>query len=721
VSAAGIEVDVLPTSFAQARLWFLDRLNPGNTAYVSHVSLRLRGPLDVDSLDPAIGAVVDRHESLRTRFVAVDGEPVQIVEPLGRARLERVDLSHEADPLAAARTLASSVARTSFDLERGPLLRCVAARLGDDDWALILALHHIVVDGWSLGVLLSDLVRAYRACSDRRAPSLPPLALQYGDYAVWQRERFDGTRLDAEIAWWRERLRDAPSVALPTDRPRPALPSHRGGRERVMIDAAVTAALRELAQAEGASFFMCLLAAYALLLARSCDQRDLVIGTPVAGRSRPELEPLVGFFVNTLALRVKLDGAPTFRQLLRRVRQVALDAYDHQELPFERLVAALSPERHLDRNPLFQTTFALQPAGTSRLQLPGIRIEPLGATSDTVKFDLALTFVEAGDQLVASLAYASDLFDAGTAAGLVRRLATLAAGIAADPDAPIETLPLLSPAERAALADGGRRVVERPGLCVHDLVARQAAATPTAPAVESEGGSLSYAELLARAEDLAGHLAFLGAAAGTVVAILLEPSRELVVAELGVLCAGAAFLPLDASTPPGRLAAVLERAAPVTVLTTAGLASRLPAGTRLVRLDAPLPDGRAEAGSATPFDLAYLVATSGTTGVPKLAAVEHRSLVNHLLWISEEVLPDHDVSLPCLSSPAFDASLKQLLGPLVRGGAVWFAPVEARGDPGAALRALAGRRRTALNCVPPLWEAMLDLVESGVAPRPTPL
>jgi condensation domain-containing protein len=383
-------VEVLPASFGQARLWFLDRLNPGGVAYVSDIPLRVRGPFNVAAFEQALGVVVGRHEALRTRFAAVEGEPVQVVVPELRVAVELMDLRGHGDPLAAARELAKDVAQTRFDLARGPLVRAVTAQLGADDWALLLALHHIVVDGWSLGVLLAELAEAYGARVESRPPRLAPLALQYGDYAIWQRENYRGSRQEAQLGYWRDQLRDPPRLELPADRPRPPVPSHRGGRERTVVEAPAIAALRALARSENASLFMCLLAAYGALLQRWSGQTDVLVGAPVAGRTRAELEPLIGFFVNMLVLRLDLTGRPTFRELLRRTRNVALDAYSQQDIPVERLVSELAPERRLSHNPLFETTFALQD-GAATVRWPGLEISHLAIRHHTVKFDLALT------------------------------------------------------------------------------------------------------------------------------------------------------------------------------------------------------------------------------------------------------------------------------------------------------------------------------------------
>jgi amino acid adenylation domain-containing protein len=724
VLAPGIDVDVMPTSFGQARLWFLDRLSPDSVAYVSDFPLRVRGPFDEAAFEHALGVVVDRHEALRTRFAAVEGEPVQVIVPELRIPVERMDLSGNDDPLTSARTLARQVAATRFDLARGPLVRVVAARLGADDWALLLALHHIVVDAWSAGLLLAELAEAYSARLASRPPRLPPLTLQYGDYAVWQRRHFRGARLAEQLGYWRDQLRHPPPLMLPSDRLRPSRQSHRGGREAITVEASAVTALRALAQTENASLFMCLLAAYGVLLQRWSGQADLLIGTPVAGRTRANLEPLIGFFVNMLVLRLDLSGQPTFRELLRRTRSVALDAYSQQDIPFERLVSELTPERRLSHNPLFQTTFALQTGAKADLW-PGLQVSQLAVPHDSVKFDLALTCAEAGYQLAARFTYATDLFDASTIRRLAAHYGTVLREVGRQPDRPVGQLRLLTAAERAVMDGCNDTGSPVPDGCVHELFATNVRRTPDAPAIECEGSVVSYLDLDRRSERLAQMLTALGAEPDRPVALLLAHGVDLVSAQLGVLKAGAAFLPLDVTTPRRRIAALLAAAKPLAVLTTSEHANLLPHDAPAVLLlDHGLPPGSGPARPAravTPDNLAYLIATSGTTGAPKLVEIEHRSVVNYLTWFNTTVLGDGGIRMLALSSPAFDASVKQLIGPLLRGGPVWLPSPQERLDPARLLAALAARPQVALSCVPAMWEALLDHLDATGARPPDSL
>ena len=511
---------------------------------------------------------------------------------------------------------------------------------------------------------------------------------------------------------------------LPTDRLRPALQSHRGGREANTVEASAVTALRALAQAENASLFMCLLAAYGVMLHRWSGQADLLVGTPVAGRTRANLEPLIGFFVNMLVLRLDLSGQPTFRELLRRTRSVALDAYSQQDIPFERLVSELTPERRLSHNPLFQTTFALQSGAKADLW-PGLEVSHLAVPHDSVKFDLALTCAEVGDRLVARFTYATDLFDASTIRRMAAHYRTLLHDVGRDPDKPVGQLRLLAAAEHAVLDGCNGTESPVPDGCVHELFAAQVLRTPDAPAIECDGSVVSYLDLDRRSERLARVLTALGAESDRPVALLLDHGVDLVSAQLGVLKAGAAFLPLDVTTPARRIAALLAAAKPLAVLTTTEHAGLLP-------LDAPtvlLLDNRLPAESlltrparkVTQSSLAYLIATSGTTGAPKLVEIEHRSVVNYLTWFNATVIGGGCIRMPALSSPAFDASVKQLIGPLLRGGTVWLPSPEERLDPARLLAALAARPHLALSCVPAIWEALLDHLDATGARPPDSL
>ncbi|MET0397745.1 MAG: condensation domain-containing protein, partial [Longimicrobiaceae bacterium] len=540
----------LPLSFAQERLWFIDRMEPGSALYNFPVAWRLGGALDVAALRRAVGEIVRRHETLRTTFADADGSPVQVIAPSGAFALPVEDLSAlgEADREAALGRRAGEEALRAFDLAAGPLFRAVLLRLGAEEHALLLSMHHIVSDGWSMGVLFRELSALYAAYREGRESPLPELPVQYADYAAWQREQLEGEALERQLAYWRERLADAPALLeLPTDHPRPAAQSFRGASEPVQLPPEVLERLRALGRQEGATPYMVALAAFQALLSRYSGSEDVVVGSPVAGRGRGEVEGLIGFFINTLVLRTDLSGDPSFRELVGRVRSVTLGAYEHQEVPFERLVAELSPERSLSHAPLFQVAFTLDNAQDTGGGLAGLSVQGFGAELESAKFDLSLSLTAGSDGLRGGLTYSTDLWEAATMRRLAGHFTRLVEQAAADPDARISQATLMGEAERRQVVEEwGRTPVERPtGAFIHELFAAQAERTPLAPAVIAGEDALTYAELDARADRLARRLAELGAGPEVRVGICLERSAGMVVALLAVLKAGAAYLPLD--------------------------------------------------------------------------------------------------------------------------------------------------------------------------------
>jgi amino acid adenylation domain-containing protein len=700
--SAGDEVFVFPTSFAQQRLWFLDRLVPDRQLYVVDVAMRLDGVVDLAALKWAADALVARHESLRTTFIAVDGVPFARVSG-GRPVVVEVD----ADPL--------EFARRPFNLERGPLLRvCVIPAQS----LLLVCIHHIVTDGWSMQIFLQELSALYAAGRSGRSVPLAPLPIQYADFAVWQRNELSGARLQELLAFWRGELAGAPALDLVTDRPRPALPSFQGGSVPVELTPAATRRLQFIAHEDGATLFMALLAVFSVLLNRYSGLDDVMVGTPVAGRTRGELEGLIGFFVNTLVLRIDLVGDPSFRDLLARTRDRAVQAYAHQDLPFEKLVEDLQPERDLSRNPLCQVFFQLAAAPSSE----DVALAPLmdcGARSDSAhtndqepcftwapsplpykssKFDLNLSLWDGPGGVGGRLEYSSELFERSTAARMAEHFQVLLEGLVADPNGPISTVPLLPPGDRRYL-DGFNATAEPiPDLCVHELVDAQAARTPDARAV----GDLSYRDLIQIANGLSHHLIARGVGPDSLVALSLPRGPDLVAYVLGVWKAGAAYLPLDPDDPEARRQKILADAHPVLVVSSP---------------DAfPAPRESPPAIAGDPRRIAYAIYTSGSTGTPKAVLAEHRGVVNFLCWFTK-AFPE---PLPWITRLAFDASLKQVFAPLITGRPVWISPEESVMDPIALARELSKRRGVALNCVPCQWEAVLDAVESGHAPSLEP-
>ncbi|MEW5927424.1 MAG: non-ribosomal peptide synthase/polyketide synthase, partial [Gemmatimonadota bacterium] len=721
----------LPLSFAQQRLWLVDRLEPGSAAYNMPFALRLRGELDVAALRASLGALVRRHETLRTLFGEHGGEPVQVVHPAAPAALPVVDLRGGGDAGREAERLAEEEALRPFDLARGPLLRGTLLRLDGGDHVLLLTLHHIVSDGWSTDVLVREVCALYAALSRGELPELPELPVQYADYALWQRKRLDARGQEAQVAFWREQLAGAPPLLeIPTDRPRGAGQSPRAGVHGVVLPAGLAHALRALSRREGTTLFMTLLAGWQALLARYAGQDDVVVGSPVAGRSRTELEGLIGFFVNMLALRADLSGEPGAAELLGRARERVLAAYAHQELPFERLVEELATARSLVHAPIFQVVFSLErPAGGGALPALGdVRAEPFEAGARLTKFDLYLSLADDGEGLRGALTYRAALFEAETAERLAGHLETVLRAMAADPRRPLAEVPLLGEAERAQLLGAWNATdAEVPEGCVHERFELQAARTPGAAAVLSGGETITYADLERRANRLAHHLRALGAGADRRVGIFLERGADAVVAVLAVLKAGAAYVALDPSYPDERIRFMLEDAGACAAVSRAPLAGRLGgfAGP-VVRLDADAgavslrPDA-APRGGAGPRSLAYVVYTSGSTGTPKGVLLEHGGLAGYLAWFDREVLGAEGFALPLVSSLAFDAHVRQLFPPLLRGEAVWVLPEDTVRDPAALLEALCSRDRVSFGGVPSLWSAVLDRVRSGEGPRPAGL
>jgi amino acid adenylation domain-containing protein len=680
-----------PLSYAQQRLWFLDRLAPGSPAYNVPSAYGLAGPLAPAALAAALAEVVRRHQVLRARFLEHDGEPrLEIAEALAPGFLPLVDLSTLAPGRRSAELarLRAEEAERPFDLAAGPLLRTALVRLRAEEHALFLDFHHAVYDGWSEGVLLRELAALYDAA---RAGAPSPLAepvLQYADFAVWQRA-WPPEVLGRQLTYWRGQLAGAPTaLELPADRPRPAVASLRGASRRRLLGAQEVARLHQVARREGATLYMLLLAAFAATLARHGGQEDVLVATPVANRARPEVEGLIGFFVNTLALRVRLAGDPDFHRLLASVRQTALSAFAHQDLPFEALVEELRPERDLSRAPLVQAMLSLGGAAPERSLGGGLHLAHLPfAEKTTAKLDLSLAATElegedGGQSLLLDLEYAAALFTATAAERLLAHFATLLCGAAEAPELPLSRLPLLAPAERHQLvAEWNDTASGFPERTLHGLFAEQAAARPDAVAVSWEAGEMSYGELDRRSNEIARHLRRLGVATDARVALVVERSPEMVAALLGILKAGGGYLPLDPSYPRERLALLLADAAPAAVVGPRHLLAALPeipdGAPRLAfedtlsEADAPLTVLRSTDVPAEA--LAYVLYTSGSTGTPKGVEVSHRAVVRLVRDTAYAAFGPGEVFLQ-LSPMSFDLATFEIWGPLLNGGRLALLP-----------------------------------------------
>ncbi|MEM8934255.1 MAG: condensation domain-containing protein, partial [Acidobacteriota bacterium] len=619
----------LPLSFAQERLWFLSQLEPDSPAYNIPSPVRLRGPIDVERLARALSHVVARHETLRTIFREVDDTPMQIVLPATAVDLPIDEVGSEDELLAAVK----AEMRRPFDVGTGPLMRARLFRLASDDHVLSLNVHHIVYDGWSMGVLVREFVTAYRDLTGPNATtSLPPLALQYGDVAVWQREHL-GPSLERQLDWWKERLTDVPVLELPTDRPRPATQTWAGASIPLRLRAEHAERLDVLIRDAGGTTFMGLLALVSAVLGRWSGQNDFAIGSPIAGRTRAEMEPLIGFFVNTLVLRVDLDDDPSLRELLTRCRATTLDAYAHQDVPFERLVAELDLDRDLAHPPLFQVMLSLQntPFEAARMD-SDVTVEPVEGESTTAKFDLQWSFGETAEgDLAGGLEWNTDLFDQTTVERLASHLVRLLEQAVEKPDRPLSSFDLRSADETATLEHflAGPEPVSQPAPTIEGLIAFQAAKTPEREAILDEEAVYTYAEVVSKSRRLARHLRQLGIGPEVCVGVCMDRSVDLVVALLAVLEAGGAYAPLDPKYPADRLSFMLEESRAPVVLTKNRRAEILPEHDAVV---VDLADDPAAAyddgplGLEMPDDrLAYLIYTSGSTGKPKGVAINHRS------------------------------------------------------------------------------------------------
>jgi amino acid adenylation domain-containing protein len=708
----------VPLSFAQESLWLVDQLTPDSAAYNLPCVLRLEGPLNRAALEQTIHQVVQRHETLRTTFQVRESRPVQVIAPTLAIPLEEIDLQQipEAEREQRAKAqLAAEVARP-FDLAQGPLLRAKLLVLAEDQHMLLLLMHHIISDGWSIEVLMREISTLYGTlCAGQPSP-LPELPIQYADYALWQRERLQGETLDKLLAYWKGRLAGAPAVLeLPTDHPRPNVQSFQGGQISFKLAPALAKSVRALGQQEQTSIFMTLLAAFQALLARYTGREDIVVGSSITNRNRPETEGLIGYLVNMLVLRGDLAGNPSFRDLLRRVRTTTLDAFSNQELPLNHLVEALQPERSLSYNPLFQVVFALENAIPPSVESGGVVWELVELAEVSSKFDLQLTMQEGQESLGGYFIYNADLFEAATVERIAGHWQTLLEEMVTHPDQAIATLPLLTPAERQhVLVDWNATETPYPqDKCVQTLFEEQVARTPDAIAVVYEDTQLTYRELNTRANHLAHSLRGLGVGPESLVALCLERTADMVVGVLGVMKAGGAYVPLDPTYPVDRLAFMLEDSQPAVLVTQQHLRGNLPTeNLKVVCLDSDhahlaQQPGDNPAPRSTPDNLAYVIYTSGSTGKPKGVQVLQRALVNFLLSMGKEPGITAQDRLLAVTTLSFDIAGLELYLPLLVGARVVLVSRETAANGVALAQALEHSRATVMQATPVTWRLLL--------------
>lgn len=715
----------MPLSFAQQRLWFLSKLEPENPLYNTRHVVMLTGRLDVDALQKSLDEVVRRHEILRTTFKEVDGSPVQIIAPYQPSTFAITDLTalaQESQELQV-RNLDIEESNHAFDLAEGPLFRASLLKLSDEKHVVMFTTHHIISDFWSMGVLVREVAQLYSAFVKGESSPLPELEIQYADFAYWQRRWLQGESLEAELDFWKKQLADAPpTLDLPTDRPRPSMPSFQSETYCERLSPALTAALHSVSRREGATIFMTVLAAFNALLYFYTRQDDINIGTPIAGRNRGEIENLIGCFLNTLVLRTKLSGDPDFKEMLRRVREVTLDAYTHQDLPFERLVQEIQPKRDLNRTPLFQALMVFHNNLKTSEELPELTLTSLGIAKQRSNFDLTLWVTESTDELHLTFEYNTDLFDRATIGNLVERFRMVLESVAAKPELKLSEMAVLNESERhQILVEWNNTSRAYPtDSCFQQLFEAQAARTPEAVAVSCEGQSLTYQQLNQRSNHLARVLASQGVGPDVVVALLMDRGLDLIMTILAVFKAGGAYLPLDTRAPASRLRQVITQSATPMVLASSSYMpfliqarEELPAEERLpvFEIEEMMGGERQEENLPlrnSPRSLAYVIYTSGSTGVPKGAMIEQRGMINHLYAKIEDLALTATDKVAQTASQSFDISVWQMLAALVVGGQVEVIGDHVAHDAGQLLPRIEKEGVTIVETVPSMLRAVLD-------------
>ncbi len=711
--------DLIPTTGTQESVWFIHQIQPNNLAYNSPAALRLTGSLDVPALERSINALVKRHESLRTTFAAHDGKPIQVIHPEIHITLGTTDLSHIAadEREAKAHELLTTIVQQPFDLTQAPLIRCHLLRLTTEDHILILNIHHAVTDGWSYGIFYRELAECYAAYITHRQPILPRLPVQLADYAYWQRAFLQSDTVKKQLDYWKQHLADSPSLLqLPTDYPRQPIQQLNGSVVRQAISPHTLELLKRINQEEQATLFMAFLAVYAILLARTTGQTDILIGSPVVERDQDEVQNIIGFLVNNLVFRINLDATPTYRELLHQVRTTALDAYSNRDVPFERIVEALQPERDLSYHPVFQVALAMELEPLAGLQLHNVYGAHLEMNSGGSWFDISVLIEERSSGLVAAWEYDTDLFDEATIRRMAQHFEQLLASAASNPDKPVFHLPMLTEKERSLiLTEWNNTQTPYPDtLCIHQLVEQQVQRTPDNIAVIFQDTSLTYRQLDERSNQLAHYLQQLGVQPETIVAIAVERSLDMIIGLLGILKAGGAYLPLDPTYPKDRLAFMLDDAEVGILITQDHLRSQLPSpADHTICLDTDWQHITTFPTTppichATPDSLVYIIYTSGSTGKPKGALVEHRMLVNLITGIQQRPGINKQDTLLAVTTLSFDTAMADMYLPLTTGARLVIASQETVVDGNQLTARIAETKTTWMQATPATWRLLLD-------------
>jgi amino acid adenylation domain-containing protein/thioester reductase-like protein len=715
----------LPLSFAQEGLWFLYQLNNKGSNYNMPCALQITGSLNVVVLEQALTEIVRRHEILRTNFQQVEAKTVQVINPDTTFKLKVIDL--EGEQLVNVQNFINLEVEKPFDLHQDALFQTILWRLNDQSYVLLLNMHHIISDGWSTGILLQELSTLYQAYLSENKSPLPELPIQYADFALWQRQYLSQEVRQKQLNYWQQQLADAPPLLqLPTDRVRPPVQSFRGGIKEFQINADVSKRIRALSQESKATLFMTMLAAFVTLLYRYSNQDDILVGSPMANRNRREIEPLIGYFVNTVVLRTQLVGNLSFWEVLNRVRTVAMDAHAHQDVPFEQVVEALQPQRNLSHSPLFQVLFDLQHSLTEKLLFPGLALTPFGLEHTTSKFDLSLVIEDTGDKLIGWWEYSSDLFSLETITRLSDNFQILLAGIVANPETPINELPLLSAAEQQQiLVEWNDTFIEYPdSKCIHQLFEEQVARTPQDIAVVFEEEEFTYQQLNSWANKIAHYLQSLGVRPEVLVAICLERSLEMVIGLLAVLKAGGAYLPLDPNYPSLRLAHMLDDSQVSVLLTRETLREFLPEnGAKVVCLDTDFEDIYSQSednpvSGVKPENLAYVIYTSGSTGKPKGVMIPHQGVVNHSQAMIAEYSLTCDDRVLQFASFSFDVAIEELFPTLLSGATLVMRPAQMFVSFTDFTKFILEQRLTVANLPTPYWQEWVLELSQGKATVP---